>query len=101
MAYEAPDRKTRIQQRVEKLIEDFDHYLTWYDKNTPFNKPDQLKSHVITINLRRQIGSAQLAATNSIFCNNLYRTLKYWNIGQRKSILLSYKEFSEALASHA
>jgi hypothetical protein len=55
MAYEAPDRKTRIERRIEKLIQEFDHYLTWYDKHTPFNKPDQLKSHVITIRLRREL----------------------------------------------
>ena len=99
MAYGAPDRKTRIEQRIETLIKEFDHYLTWYDKHTPFNKPDQLKSHVITIRRRREIGSAQLAATDSVFCNNLYRTLKYWGIGQRASVLISNKEFAKVLAS--
>jgi hypothetical protein len=101
MADEAPDRKTRIERRIEKLIHEFDHYLTWYDKHTPFKKPDQLKSHVMTIRRRTELGSAIIAATDSVFCNNLYRTLQYWGIGQRASVLIPYEAFAEVLASRA
>jgi hypothetical protein len=101
MVDEAPDRKTRIERRIEKLIQDFDRYVRWYDRYTPFNKPDQLSFHVTTIRRRRELGSAALAATDSQFCRSLYRTLQSWGIGQRMSRLIAYDAFAERIASRA
>jgi hypothetical protein len=94
-------RKNRIEERIEKLIRDFSHYLTYYDEHAPFNKTDQLKSHVTTIRRRRELGSAYLAATDREFCKSLYWTLQKWGIGQRASRLISYEAFAEVIASRA
>jgi hypothetical protein len=75
------DRKNRIEERIEKLIRDFSHYLMYYDEHTPFNKPDQLKSHVTTIRRRRELGSVHLAATDREFCKSL--TLDLAKLGHR------------------
>jgi len=93
--------KARIERRIEELIQDFDQYLTHYDKCFPFKKPGQLQSHVDTIHLRRELGSAFCAATDREFCNSLYRTLREWGIGTRGSHPVSCEAFADALAACA
>jgi hypothetical protein len=95
------DRKTRIEQRIEALVTNFDHYLSFYDARPPFDKLDQLNCHVRTIRLRRDLGTAYEAALNSEFCKSLYDTLWAWGIGRRASRLVSLEAFAENIASRA
>lgn len=91
-------RKFRVEERVQRLIADFDHYLNWYDEHVPFDRPDQLNSHIGTISRRLMVGTAAAAATDPEFCQNLYRTLQRWGIGQRGSRLVSRESFEKAVA---
>lgn len=91
----------RIQDRMEKLIHDFDRYVHWYDSYTPFKNPDQLSFHRTTISRRREIGSAFLAARDSQFCRSLYRTLEAWGLNKRGSKLICPEAFAESIASRA
>ena len=99
--YGVMGRKAAIAQRIEKLIQEFPRYLVCYDERTPFNKPEQLESHIKTIRLRQELGSALRAATNDEFCKSLYLTLQAWGIGKRASNLLSYDTIAARLAERA
>ena len=81
-------------------MEQFDGFLLTYDRRTPFNKIDQLKSHQMTIQRRRLLGSAASAATDRQFLRNLHWTLQSWGIGKRASRLLPYDAFAEAIGVH-
>jgi hypothetical protein len=91
-------RRALVQERLQRLTGNFDHYLDWYDKHVPFRSV-QLNSHLETIRRRNQLDTAVAAATDSAFCRNLYRTLQTWGIGQRGSRLVSESDFEKALAS--
>lgn len=92
-------RKSRIEQRVLRLIADFEHYVNWYDVHVPFDRPDQLNSHLKTIQLRFELKTAAAAAADPDFRESLYRTLQSWGIGQRGSRLLSRTQFDGAIVS--
>lgn len=94
-------RSARIEKRVEQLIERFNYYLLTYDRRTPFDKTDQLKSHQLTIERRRELRTAYRAATDDRFCKNLYWTLQSWGIGKRASRLLPYNAFAQVIAAKA
>jgi len=92
-------RKSRIEQRVLSLIANFAHYANWYDEHVPFDRPEQLGSHLRTIRRRFDLKTAAAAAANPDFRQSLYGTLQSWGIGQRGSRLLSRAEFDMAIIS--
>ena len=94
-------RKSLIEKRVQRLIANFEHYVNYYDGHVPFGRPDQLNSHLATIQRRLDLKTAAAAAADSGFRESLYRTLQSWGIGQRGSRLLSRAEFDRAIASAA
>ena len=91
------NRERNIEERVARLIENFERYLTAFDQDPAFTKSGQLKKHAATIQLRRKIGNASDAARDPSFQGMLYQTLLAWGIGQRASKLVSLAEFSQAL----
>jgi hypothetical protein len=96
-----PRGKGRLEQQLQKLIVNFASYLDYFDKATPFDKPEQLGYHLITSRRRRELGSARLATADSQFCESLYVTLQHWGIGKRGSLLKPYGVFAKAIASQA
>lgn len=92
--------KRAVDLRVAILIKDFDRFVAEYDLNPPFT-PQQLKSHLLTIRRRRELGSAVAASADPIFVQGLYDTLRSWGIGKRGSRLVSISEFTDAIAACA
>jgi hypothetical protein len=76
-------------------------YLQCFDKRNPFNKPAQLNSHLKTIRRRRELGSAGLAATDSVFCESLHATLHNWGRGGRYPSLKPYGAFFKSIGAKA
>jgi hypothetical protein len=97
----ATQRKTRLDEKIEMLIQHFGSYLQYFDKNSLFNKAAQLNSHMKTIRRRRELGSAALAAADSIFCESLHATLHNWGRNGRFPGLKPYGAFFKAITAKA
>jgi hypothetical protein len=89
-------RRDIVAARVSSLVVGFDRYLAVYDAQPAF-RPDQLAAHRQTIELRRQAGSASVAAADPNFAASLHRTLRAWGLGMRASVLLPEAAFAAAL----
>lgn len=82
---------------VNELVSDFNFFLKYYEAHCPFTKSGQLEYHRITIEKRRNLGSASAALQNKDYMKSLYRTIKAWGIGQRGSKLREFEDFESAL----
>jgi len=92
-------RKSLVERRIQRLIANFGHYVNWFDEHVPFDRPNQLESHLATMRLRKDLKTATAAAADLTFCKSLYRTLQSWGIGQRGSHLVPLDAFQKAMAS--
>lgn len=90
-------REIEIQRRIALLIKGFEHYLRAFDEDPAFTKSGQLESHLATIAMRRQLGSAAAASRDIRFLRLLYGTLNVWGIGQRGSKLVNFDQFVRAV----
>jgi hypothetical protein len=86
---------------VDPLIARFEQYLSYYEAKPPFAKPEQLRTHKNTIDLRRQLGTASAALADDQFLDSLAETLNAWGVGRRDSILTDPSEFWRQLRNQA
>lgn len=91
------DTNEKVEFRIVDLCDDFEEYLDRYDKQTPFDRADQLGTHRRTIELRRELGSVDAAVHDPAFLESLYATLTAWNMNQRAAKLVDPPQFAEAL----
>lgn len=82
---------------TKALIEKFPEWVSYFETNGPFRKPDQLQFHRETIDRRLELGSAAAAVTDEQFLRALYKTLRAWGIGARGSRLKPFDDFSAIL----
>ncbi len=83
------------------VVARFSECLAAYDKHCPFTRTGQLQYHVETIAHRRALGSATAALADTTFLSSIYRTMKAWGIGSRRSVLKPFPEFVDALRAKA
>ncbi|MFZ5998087.1 MAG: hypothetical protein ACOYW7_11470 [Nitrospirota bacterium] len=88
-------------QLTDLLIANFEVFLDAFRRYCPFKKYGQLQCHIRTIELRRDLGSAQAAINDEKFLLTLYDTLQAWGIGARRSKLKPFSDFAKALESKA
>lgn len=79
--------QAELEARVAALIADFDVCVDVYDSSTPFTRVGQYDLHRQTVDRRRELGSAEAAATDERFVELLHSTLRSWGIGRRASRL--------------
>lgn len=91
------NRPVERRRRVAALIEGFAQLLDHYDREVPFDRPDQYEYHRRTIDLRRQSGSVHAALADERFLRSLHATLRAWGIGSRGSRLLELEAFTREL----
>src|ERR1700691_2497486 len=89
------------QALVEPLIACFERHLSYYEAQPPFAKPDQLRTHKRTIDLRRQLETASAALADDRFLDSLAETLKAWGVGSHNAILAETTEFRRQLRNQA
>jgi hypothetical protein len=78
----------------EDLVKKFSEWLGYFEAHGPFSKKGQLECHVDTIARRRELGSAEAAVVDEQFLRALYKTLRAWGIGVRRSRLKPFEEFA-------
>jgi hypothetical protein len=91
------DRKIEIARRTTKLINNFDHYASAFDRKPAFTRAGQREFHAATIMLRVDLGSALAAPLNDRFLKLLHQMVHAWGIGVRSSTLVDVQVFSAAL----
>lgn len=92
-----PHRIAALQEAEDLLIRGFPVFVAAFSRQPAFNKPTQLATHLKTIAIRQEVGSAQAALHDSRFLDALYVTLRAWGIGSRGSRLLEAREFAASL----
>jgi len=92
-----PRRIAELKEAEDLLIRGFPVFVTAFSRKPAFDKPAQLATHLKTIAIRRDLGSAQAALHDSKFLASLYETLRAWGIGSRGSRLLDIREFAASL----
>src|SRR5713226_9505028 len=92
---------TIIRPPVKHLVAHFERYLSYYEAKPPFAKPEQLRTHRKTIDLRRQLGTASAALADDRFLDSLAETLKAWGVGRHDAILAKPPEFRYQLRNQA
>ena len=90
-------RIAELQEAEDLLIRGFPVFVAAFSRKPAFDKPAQLTTHLKTIAIRRELGSAQAALHDSKFLDALYETLRAWGIGSRGSRLLDTREFAASL----
>jgi hypothetical protein len=95
-----PRRIAELKEAEDLLIRGFPVFVNAFSRKPAFDKPAQLATHLKTITMRRQAGSAKSALNNAEFVEALYQTLRAWGIGSRGSRLLAIGEFSASLRKH-
>lgn len=90
-------REDMVAEHVRRLISGFDTYVAAYDRLDPFRRTGQLSSHVHTLKVRGELGSAAVALADGRFLARLHETLLKWGIGRRSSRLVPLAEFGRAL----
>jgi len=93
-------REDLVADHLGRLISRFDYYVDTYDRLDPFRRSGQLSSHVHTLKLRAELGSAAAALADGRFLASLYETLLKWGIGRRSSRLVPISGFEKALRDH-
>lgn len=83
---------------LEVLIEKFPQWVSYFETNGPFRRPDQLQYHRETVDRRLELGSAATAVTDEQFQRALYKTLRAWGIGARGSRLKPFDAFAASLS---
>lgn len=79
------------------LIKNFPFFLEYYKDYCPFTKTGQFEFHRETIQKRRELGSVKAALKDMDYLKSLYRTLRAWGIGSRRSKLRPFNNFTDAL----
>jgi hypothetical protein len=80
------------------LVEKFPAWVAYFESKGPFRKYGQLEYHRETIGRRLELGSAAVALTDEPFQRALYKTLRAWGIGLRRSRLKPFDEFAAILS---
>jgi hypothetical protein len=91
----------RDKPPVETLVAHFERYLCYYEVKPPFAKPEQLRTHRKTIELRRQLRTVSAALADDQFLDSLAETLKAWGVGSHDAILANPHEFRRQLRNQA
>jgi hypothetical protein len=86
---------------IENLVAYFDRHLSYYEAKPAFVKPEQLRTHKKTIELRRQLGTASAALADDRFLDSLAETLRAWGVGSHDAILAELPEFRRQLRNQA
>jgi hypothetical protein len=94
-------RELLVHERLDKLIDGFDKYLSAYDQNPPFMKSGQLSWHRRAIGRRRTLAGSSAAAQDPEFLDALYETLKAWQMNQRGAKLIARADFCNRVSGHA
>lgn len=89
-------RKIRVELKIKTAIQYFPTYLSCCDQHTPFSIP-QLASHRATIDRRRELGSARIAAVDDEFCRRLHATLHSWGRSGCFPGLIGCQEIANAI----
>jgi|NGEPerStandDraft_6_1074524.scaffolds.fasta_scaffold38846_2 hypothetical protein len=84
---------------AQVLVEKFPQWVSYFETNGPFRKYGQLEYHRETIARRLELGSAAAAISDDQFQRALYKTLRAWGIGSRRSRLKPFDEFAAILNS--
>ena len=92
--------KAGIDQRLKDLTSQFATYVAAFDNKPPF-KPEQLRSHLWTLELRSRFPTASTAACDQTFTRSLRETLHSWGIGKQGGELVSPEEFHNELCQVA
>ena len=79
------------------LVDEFPRWLNYFVDHGPFTKPQQLRCHLKTIDLRSKHASAIAAAQDLEFVKALHDTLRAWGLGTRGSKFCPLEEFGPAL----
>jgi len=92
-------REGELSRRVAGVISEFETCLAVYDRQVPFVRTGQYKSHRVTIDRRRTCADARSAVYDDLLLSRLYDTLQLWGIGRRASRLVPLHEFCTGLRS--
>lgn len=82
----------------ELLVAKFPFWLSYFESQGPFRSYGQLEYHRETIDRRKKLGSAAEAMRDEMFQRCLYKTLRAWGIGVRRSRLKPFTEFASILS---
>ena len=93
----APQRTVARHYAEDLLIRGFPVFVAAFSRKPPFGRPAQLATHLETMAIRREIGSARAALRDASFLAALYATLRAWGIGARGSRLLDRREIAASL----
>jgi len=93
------DVENKVQYRIEELCRNTQMYLNVFKNACPFNSR-QLRLHVQTINLRRELGNVGTALRNDNFITSLWKTLEAWGLNARGSRLLPLEKFRQVLLDY-
>lgn len=88
------------RRRAQHLGANFGVYVAHFSTHVPLTKAAQYQFHRRTIDLRRELGSAEHAIEDDRFVDSLYETLQAWGNGRRRSNLVSSENFATALRTH-
>src|SRR5438876_10474832 len=76
---------------VERLISNFEGHLSYFERKPPLNRPEQLRTHIRAISLRRKFGTVAAALADNEFLDAVAETLQAW-LG-RDAIVVQPPEF--------
>jgi len=88
-----------VQRRTEELCQSMHIYLDVFENECPFNS-QQLRLHVQTICLRRELGDVSTALRNDDYLKSLWKTLDAWGLNARRATLLPLEEFKQVFFDH-
>lgn len=91
-----PSVPLSLEGRTRNLIARFGDYVQSFGSAPAFND-EQLGSHLETLALRSQLGSAATAANSSEFAKALRHTLELWHMNTRGAKLVSLSAFEASL----
>jgi hypothetical protein len=93
------NRDNMVDSRLQELASGFAGYLKAFDEQVAPTKPVHYEYHAMTIQARRELGSASAAIRDQRFLALLRETLIAWGIGIRGPHLVLDPEFREAFAA--
>jgi len=94
-----PETEERLRKRIDELCQDMLKYLKAYYVTNPFHRPNQLESHLQTIQLRCKLSSVKVALHDDSFVSSLRKTLVAWGMDARGAAgkLAQLPEFGKKL----